>query len=320
MSIAALPVAGLAWLGRQGARALAASVAVGIAVPPIGIFLKAYITETVFILLAVSFLRVDPAAVRRYVRRPLLVLGATAWTMLIVPALFGAACLMAGVDREAPGLFLGLMLQAVASPMMAAPAFAALMGLDATLALMTLVLGTALVPLTAPLFAWLFFGPGLDLSPAALGFKLFAILSGSAVLGLAGRRLWGAAAIDRYREEIDGFSILILFVFVAAVMSGVAGSFIADPLAVLAILALGFAVFLALLAVSTVVFWRAGRERSLAVGFLASQRNMGLMFAAAGAGLPDLAWLYFAMGQFPIYMSPQLLKPLVRRLVHAKSR
>ena len=43
------------------------------------------------------------------------------------------------------------------------------MGLDSTLALITLVTGTALVPLTAPLFAWMFFGGALTLSPLGLG-------------------------------------------------------------------------------------------------------------------------------------------------------
>jgi hypothetical protein len=35
--------------------------------------------------------------------------------------------------------------------------------------------------------------------------------------------------------------------------------------------------------------------------------------AATGA-LPDLTWLYFALSQFPIYLSPQLLKPMVGRM------
>jgi BASS family bile acid:Na+ symporter len=30
--------------------------------------------------------------------------------------------------------------------------------------------------------------------------------------------------------------------------------------------------------------------------------------------LPGTTWLYFALCQFPIYLSPQLLKPVVRRL------
>jgi BASS family bile acid:Na+ symporter len=47
---------------------------------------------------------------------------------------------------------------------------------------------------------------------------------------------------------------------------------------------------------------------------MASQRNMGLMLAATGGALPDFTWLYFALAQFPVYLSPLLLTPLARRL------
>ena len=43
---------------------------------------------------------------------------------------------------------------------------------------------------------------------------------------------------------------------------------------------------------------------------------MGLMLAATGGALPDFVWLYFALSQFPIYLAPQLLKPLARRLTN----
>jgi BASS family bile acid:Na+ symporter len=46
---------------------------------------------------------------------------------------------------------------------------------------------------------------------------------------------------------------------------------------------------------------------------------MGLMLAAMGGAVPDVAWLYFALAQFPIYLSPQLLKPLARRLAPASN-
>jgi BASS family bile acid:Na+ symporter len=62
------------------------------------------------------------------------------------------------------------------------------------------------------------------------------------------------------------------------------------------------------------VFRRLGHERALALGLLVSQRNMGLMVAATGGALPGLTWLYFALSQFPIYLSPQLLKPIVGRM------
>jgi BASS family bile acid:Na+ symporter len=310
----AVPVQALAWLGRQGTRAIAALVVFGIALPPLGEMLKPYVAEAIFLLLCISFMRVDIAALRDHLRRPGIVLAASAWTMIVVPALIGIFCLAAGIDKSSPDLFLGLMLQAVASPMMAAPALAALMGLDSTLALITLVTGTALVPLTAPLFAYVFFGTALTLSPLGLGLKLAVILAGSLGVGIAIRWLFGIAAIRHYREPIDGINILILLVFVSAVMGSVAGSFWADPLQVAGLALLAFAIFFALLGATMLVFRRLGRERALALGLLVSQRNMGLMVAATDGVLPGLTWLYFALSQFPIYLSPQLLKPIVGRL------
>lgn len=311
--VLALSVAALAWLGRQGTRAIAALVFIGIALPPLGAVLRPYVTEAVFVLLCISFMRVDVDAMRGYLSRPGLVIVATLWSALVVPLLFGLGGMVSGFDKVSPDLFLGLMLQAVASPMMASPALVALMGLDSTLVLITLVTNTALVPLTAPLFAWLFFGPALTLSPLALGLKLLAMLAGAMLAAAVIRRWAGAEAIVRHRQPIDGVNILVLLVFVSAVMGSVAESFWAAPIRVLLLAAFAFVVFGVLLGATVLVFRRAGQERALALGLMVSQRNMGLMLAATDGVLPGLTWLYFALAQFPIYVSPQLLKPLVRR-------
>jgi BASS family bile acid:Na+ symporter len=310
-------LAPLAWLGRQGTRAIAAVVLVAIAVPPVDALLRPYVTEAIFVLLCIAFVRVDPAQLRGHFGRPALVLAASAWTMLVIPCLYGAGGLLLGLDAGAPELSLAVMLQAVASPMMAAPAFAALMGLDATLVLAALIASSTLTPITAPLFAYAFVGPVLTLSPVALGLKLFAILAGSMVIGLAIRRLAGAAAIARWRLEIDGLNIVVVFVFVGAVMENVAARFVAAPLMVLGLAALAFALSFAVLGLTALAFARAGRPRALVLGLMASQRNMGLMLAATGGALPDVAWLWFALCQFPIYLAPQLLRPLTRRVVAA---
>jgi hypothetical protein len=306
------PVQALSWLGRQGTRALAAIVFIGISVPPLGVLLKPYVTEAIFLLLCISFMRVDAAALRVHMKRPGVVLAATAWSTLVVPLFAGVLCLMAGLDKHAPDLFLGIMLQTVASPMMAAPALASLMGLDATLVLITLVTCTALVPFTAPIFAYVFFGADLMLSPLALGMKLFAILAGALLVAAAIRRVVGAAAVERHREPIDGVNILLMLVFVTAVMGTVAGSFVADPLWVSAILLFAFAMFFALLGATVLIFRKLGREHALALGLMVSQRNMGLMLAATQGVLPGGTWLYFALCQFPIYVTPLLLRPMVR--------
>src|SRR6266481_9528633 len=181
----AIAVRALAWLGGQGTRAIAALVFFGVAVPPLGELLKPLVTEAVFVLLCISFMRVDIAALRDHLRRPGIVLAATAWTTLGVPLISGASCVAFGLDAHAPDLFLAMMLQAVASPMMASPALAAVMGLDSTLVLVTLVTSTALVPVSAPLFAYAFFGTALTLSPLGLGLKLVAILAGSLLVAIA---------------------------------------------------------------------------------------------------------------------------------------
>jgi hypothetical protein len=314
MSVLAAPSAALAWLGRQGTRAIAAVVFLAIAVPPLDAVFKPFVTEAIFALLCIAFVRVDMADLRGHIRKPGLVLAATAWTSLVLPALIGMGCLAMKVDVRSPDLFLGLMLQAIASPMMAAPAFAAVMGLDATLVLTTLVASTALMPLTAPVFASIFIGPALMLSPLALGLKLFAILAGSMLVAVAVRYFVGLATLLRYNDQINGLNILLVFIFVAAVMEEVAARFAAEPVMMIGLAVLTFALSFAILGLTALLFAKAGRERAFVLGLMASQRNMGLMLAATGGALPDLTWLYFALAQFPIYLSPLLLNSLARRL------
>jgi hypothetical protein len=311
-----VPAAALSWLGRQGTRALAALVLTGIALPMVGAVLKPYLTAAVFVLLCIAFIRVDMAGFRACVRQPALALSATVWTSIAVPGLFGLGSLALGFNRQAPDLFLAMMLQAIASPMMAAPALAALMGLDATLVLVTLISSTALIPITAPLFAHLFVGGGLSISPVMLAAKLFAIIAGAAAVGFGIRRIFGLASIERQKERIDGLNILVLFVFVVVLMKDVGTRFLRTPIAAIAMTALAFLVFFIVFVVTVLLFLPAGRERAVALGFMVSQRNMGLMLAATGGALPGLTWLYFALSQFPIYLSPYLLRPLIRKVLH----
>jgi BASS family bile acid:Na+ symporter len=84
-------------------------------------------------------------------------------------------------------------------------------------------------------------------------------------------------------------------------------------LLVIELTALAFALALAMMAITALVFLRAGRARAFAIGQIAGNRNIGLMLAATGFVVPDIAWLYFALAQFPIYLLPHLLKPLAKR-------
>ena len=80
--VVAPPVALLAWIGRQGVWALAVIVLIGVVCPPLGTVLKPYVSEAIFILLCISFMRVDGAALRGYLRRPGLIVTATLWLVV----------------------------------------------------------------------------------------------------------------------------------------------------------------------------------------------------------------------------------------------
>ena len=306
--------AALSWLGRQGTRAVAASIFIGIVVPPLAALLKPIFAHALFVLLCLAFLRVDPAEVRKHFSRPTIVAAAAAWMMLGTPLMIGLALLALGIADRLPGLYVAMILQAAAPPVISAPTLAALMGLDAALSLATLVVCTAVTPFTAPVFAILFVGPGMAISPVALGAKLLGLLAGAAIVAALVRRIAGKEWVARQSERIDGLSVIALFFFAVALMDGVLASIINDPLKVLGLTLLSFALSLGLAALTAFVFARLGAGQALALGLAAGNRNMGLMLAAAGASVPDLTWLYFAVAQFPIYLMPAMLKPLARRV------
>ena len=308
-----LPAAALSFVGRHGTLFAAASVFVGLAAPPLAAAIKPWLGEAIVVLMTLAFLRVDPTELRHHFTRPGLIAAATVWVMLVVPAVLGTLFFFAGVKDSLPGLYFMLVLQMSAPGLMSSPALATLMGLDVALTLASLIVCTAVTPVTASLFTHVFLGTALA-SPAAFGLRLALIIIGCAAAAQVVRWLAGRAWVERQHERIDGLSVLAMFSFAVAAMDGVPGHIRNEPLLVFELTALAFALALGLIALTALVFAGAGRGRAFAIGLIAGNRNIGLMLTATGFAVPDLAWLYFAVAQFPIYLLPHLLKPLARRL------
>ena len=312
-------VAGLAWLGRQGTRALAASVFIGIALPPLAELLRHVFLEALLVLLLMAFLRVDPQALRSQFRRPGLVIAASLWTMLAVPLALCGLALVFDLPQWSQALYLALLLQAVAPPVTGSPALAAILGLDAALSLAVLIVATAATPVTVPVFVALFAGAALDVSPLALVLKLAGMLGGTALAAALIRRFVGQPFLHRHAQPIDGISVIALFTFSIGVMGGVGPYILAQPLLVASLIACAFALSLALIATTYLIMQRAGRSQAMALGLAVGSRNMGLMVAAAGSAAPELTWLYFAIAQFPIYTLPHLMQPLIRGIIKGEA-
>ena len=317
MNILNLPVAALAWLGRQGTRALAASIFLGLALPQLAAYVKPFLGETVFVLLLFSYLRTDPAAFSRYLRSPRLTLLVSLWIMVAIPLLFGAIYAGAGLRESMPALYTIMIMQIAITPITSSAAFAALMGLDVAFSLAALIVSNALSPLTTVAFSYLFLGTSA-FSPLELGVKLFLFFGGAAAVAYGIRRIAGQERIEREGDIIDGLNVLAMFAFAVAAMEAVPRNVMADPLFALELLGLIVLVSCALIGLSVLVFLRSGLDRGLAIGLLAGFRNVGLVMATLGSTLPDMAWFYFAMSQFPIYIVPALLKPLAKRFQQAR--
>ncbi|MSO67616.1 MAG: Na+-dependent transporter [Pseudolabrys sp.] len=301
-------------MARPARRALAASVFLGLAVPPLAAYVKPYLGETVFVLLLFSYLRTDPAAFRRYLTAPSLTIAAALWVMVAVPLLFGTAYALSGIREAWPALYTIMILQIAITPITSSAAFAALMGLDVAFSLAALIVSNALSPITTVTFSYLFLGSSL-FSPVELGVKLFFFFAGAGAIAYAIRRIAGQQWIERQKEPIDGINVIAVFIFAIAAMDGVPRHVMADPLFAIELFMLIIIVSCALIGLSVLVFWRTGLDRGLVIGLLAGFRNIGLVMAALGSTLPDLAWFYFAMAQFPIYLLPVLLKPLASRFM-----
>lgn len=310
--------AAVAWLGRQGTRALAVSVFCGLALPQLAVYVKPYLGETVFVLLLFSYLRTDPAAFVRQFKAPGRAIAASLWVMVALPILVGAVLVVSGVKETLPALYTIMILQCAITPITSSAAFAALVGLDVAFSLAALIICNAVSPLTTVAFSYLFLGTSL-FSPVELGVKLFLFFAGAALIAYLIRRFAGSDRIAREKDLIDGLNVLGVFVFAIAAMEAVPRHVIADPLFALELFGIVVAMSCALIGLSVLVFYRAGLDNGLVVGLLAAFRNVGVIMAALGSTLPDMAWFYFAMAQFPIYLLPAALKVLARRFAPVKA-
>lgn len=302
-----------AWLARHARVLLALSLLAGLALPGLAATLKPWLPAAVAGLLWGAMVRLDWAAVRRHLGRPGRLAAGLAWMMLAVPA---AAWAVAVALNLSEGLTVGLILMACAPPLMSLPAIALMVGLDAALALVLVVIGTFAAPLSAPVLLHLLSGLEIDLSAGTMTLRLGLLVGGCALAAVAFRRVAGPRGLARATPGLELFNLACLTLFAVAVMDGVTQAFHADPARLLSLIAGAYAAALALMALTAAVFARLDRPAMLVVAYAGGTRNMAVIMATLPAtGLDDL-WLWFAVVQFPIYTLPMVLARPLRHLSH----
>jgi BASS family bile acid:Na+ symporter len=134
------------------------------------------------------------------------------------------------------------------------------------------------------------------------------------LLSIAIRRMVGEAPLQRFGPAVDGTVVWLVVLYGFGVMDGMLARLLAEPTWVLGGLALAFAGNFGMNAATALAFAAAGRRLALAGGLLAGNRNMALYLAVLPAATDERILLFFALCQFPLFLSPFLLRPAYRRI------
>lgn len=300
----------LALSARYGSLLLAIGIFGGVASPRLAAVTRNLVAPDVLLMMTLVLLRVDIPGTLAHLRRPIRVAAVVAFQLLACPVLAWAAVSPLGLD---PGIANGVVIFATGCAASSSPAFARMVGLDPELSLVVTLATTFLVPLTAPPMALLLMGVDLSISTSAFMGRLLLVVGLPMALSLALRQVIGRPRLARWAEACDGLLVWLVVFYGFAVMDGLAARVAADPFWVVQAVLAAFAVDYGLNLATTAAFMRLGPRAAATAGLMSGNRNMALYLAVLPAAADPRIALFFGLCQFPLFLSPFLLRPLYRR-------
>jgi BASS family bile acid:Na+ symporter len=135
------------------------------------------------------------------------------------------------------------------------------------------------------------------------------------LISLAVRRIAGEDRLAPHGRAIDGAAVLLVSLYGLGVMDGILATLLDRPAYVLGGIALAFLGNLGLNVATAGAFLPFGRRIALTTGLLSGNRNMALYLAVMPPETGFDVLIFFALCQFPLFLSPFLLKPVYLRLV-----
>ncbi len=301
----------LALSGRRGAVLLAVGIFGGVLSPSLAAAFRGFITPNVLCMMTLVLLRVDLPGTVAHLRRPGRLAAIVAFQLVASPVLAWLVILPLGLDR---GVADGVVIFATGCAATSSPAFARMVGLDPELALVGALATTALLPLTAPPLALWLMGIDLSIGTGAFMARLLIVVGLPALLSLALRRAIGPARLATYGEAVDGLLVWLVVFYGFAVMDGLGPRMAADPGWVLQAIIAAFLVDYGLNLAASLMFVGFGARVAATAGLMSGNRNMALFLAVLPASTDPRVALFFGLCQFPLFLSPFLLRPVYRWL------
>ena len=304
----------LALLGRNGALVMVAAVITGMLLPGMAATTKPWLPVAMSIASLGAFLSASYSVEKSWLQGYVIVIAI--WAALVPVILVGLGSGYTGLEA---GLLTGIMLATLAPPASSVPTFAALLKLSPKLALAAFVAGTLAAPMTMPALAKAFDIP-LNFDPIFYAAKLFAIVGGgwlgATIIKLNLKRLtW----LVPEQPAATGIAVCGLFLLFSTSASAARQQWDLNGTDFLRLIAVAAVLNVMLFLIGALVFVRLGYKDALTAGLLTGNRNVGLTWAAAGAGIPIKTEAYLAASLVIIALMPVTFQQTVR-LVNALSR
>jgi len=292
---------------RHGRWFLVLGLIAGLAFPAAALVLKEWLRSLIALLLFLAAFRIGPSAALGSIGAA----GQSVLTVFIlqvtIPLVFLAAVALTG--WQAAPLALAILLTLAAPSLTGSPNLTILLGHNPAAAMRLTLIGTALFPLTAIpilMFAPVLGTPGQVFFATFSSFSIIALAVGTA---FAARMVFKPDLTKETREAIDGASAIVLSIVVVGLMSAVAPALEHEPSRLVLWLVAAFMVSFGM-QIGTLVLgrpWIAPQDL-VATCIVAGNRNVALFLLALPASVTDQFLLFVGCWQFPMYLTPVLLR------------
>ncbi len=294
---------------RHGPYVLIAGLVAGLLLPGLAQPMRPLLPPLVILLLFVTVLRMEPAAILGSLgdlhKVALTVLGFQFVAPMVILAI-GFAFGWTGTP-----VLLALLIMAAAPSISGSPNMCLMMGYSPEHALRLMVVGTAVLPLTAVAIFWMMPELGDVQFVLIAGLRLLVTITVATGAAVAVRRIWLRTPSKSTLLNLEGMGTIILAVFVIGLMPSVSAAALSSPSSAL------FWIFLACLAnfgaqlgCFLLVRDRLTAARATAVSIIAGNRNVAIFFVALPPEVTAPIMVFIGAYQIPMYLTPTVMRRL----------
>lgn len=291
---------------------LIAGLAAGLLLPGLAEPMRPLLPPLVVLLLFVTVLRMEPGAI----------VGSLGDLHKVALAVFGFQLVMplavlaigfAGGWIGAPVL-LSLLIMAAAPSISGSPNMCLMMGYPPEHAMRLMVVGTALLPLTALPIFWLMPELGDMQSVLRAGLRLLLTIAIATCAAMVVRRIWLRTPSPSALLNLEGLGTITLAVFVVGLMPSLSAIALAAPQTALFWVAFACAAnFGTQITTFQLTRRRLPAARATAISLIAGNRNIAIFFVALPPEVTAPIMVFIGAYQIPMYLTPMIMARLYRQ-------